>query len=189
MRRARSKLFPLLALCIATGFWLAGATTGAFGDEPTPSVNEVEADKEQIKIVQSEVRTLALIIYEGETDEIIEALTKLTHPKVIALSGGPAGFKKVLEDAVAQLRSTEIEFESFAFSEPPTFLATDENEYVIVPMQQVLSINDKRVESNTYQFGHRPKGTEQWKYMDGSSARREIVLQFFPDFPQDYEFP
>ncbi|MCK4860081.1 MAG: hypothetical protein KAS87_05950 [Candidatus Omnitrophica bacterium] len=139
----------------------------------------------EIRRVQSDAKRVIMAAYNFDKESTLE----LTHPIVIELIGGRESMEQFLDIYYQQLRSSNIKLLEFNFPNPPIFLESMKHEFVIIPTQSKVSVNDKIVESLNYQLGVRNIGNEKWHYIDGSQLNKKILLQWFPDFPADVELP
>ncbi len=101
--------------------------------------------------------------------------------------GGETTAKSALKTLLSQFQSHNMKLESIAFPDPPVFLETDDNRFVILRTKNIISVNEHRIESLQFQFGVQRKGTATWKYVDGSELDNQKVRSLFPDFPPDYK--
>jgi hypothetical protein len=109
-------------------------------------------------------------------------------------AGGQRQIEQVQADVLEQtliktVVSHHMTIEDLKSPANPTFARGTHNEFVIVPTKTVLSVDGKRAESLNYQFGAKPTGSADWKYIEGSRVNRGNVFIRFPDFPKDVQFP
>ncbi len=141
--------------------------------------------KKEIEKVQSDVRRIVHAGYEGDIETILE----LTHAKVIEGLGGQAKARETLTGVMQKLATVGLKLEELTFPEDPIFLRGTQHDFVIVPTKSIILSRGKRGESLNYQFGARRVSQSAWTYLEGSRINRETVGTFFPDFPNDYQFP
>lgn len=139
----------------------------------------------EAKQVQEDVVNITQATFEGNVDTVIN----YTHPQIISMLGGMAQARSVLEDSFSEFQSLGMKMESLVFPEAPTFIESSTNDFVIVPTTTIILSEGYRIESSSYQFGIKQKGTKDWKYIEGSRINQQNVQLLFPDFPSDYEFP
>lgn len=135
--------------------------------------------------VQQDVRALNDALYGGGVDTII----RYTHPNVIAMLGGTQSARKMVQEAVAFIKSTGLRVESLTFPKPPDFLEAGGRRFAVVPTLSILSANGERLESLNFQLGILEPNSTDWTYVEGSRLTKENVQVLFPGFPADYQFP
>ncbi|PQO41660.1 hypothetical protein [Blastopirellula marina] len=163
---------------------LLGLMVSAYAGRPVVA-EDSKADWKDTDQVQKDVREMITATYGGEPEELL----KFTHPKVVALMGGPEQTKKTLKLILGKFKEMGMKLDEFKFSADPIFLETEQSHFVIVPTNSIMSMGGKKVESQNYQFGQKSKSDKTWKYIEGSRLNQDNVRQFFPDFPKDFEFP
>jgi len=156
---------------------ISGSSSAA-ADEPFDEQVNTE-------IVQEDVRTLLEASYSGDVKTVLH----YSHPAIIDMMGGAAKAEVLVTEILSKAQEVGLQSESLTFPETPTFLETDQHHFAIVPTLSIMSANGQRVESLNFQFGIKDKGSESWKYMEGSRVESHNLLRFFPDFPADYTFP
>lgn len=135
--------------------------------------------------VQRDVRALVEALHRGDLDTVV----RYTHPRVIAMQGGPTATRKVIEDVVLKLKGAGMRVESLTFPGPPEFLEGGGRRFAVVPTLSILAANGQRFESLNFQLGVLEPGSSDWVYVEGSRLTTQNVQALFPGFPATYEFP
>lgn len=135
--------------------------------------------------VRAEVKRIATAVIHEDSASILS----LTHPKAIEASGGRAALEAALPQFFAQLRQLNARLLNFEIPADPVFHKGADREFVLVPTRIVMRLSGKKVDSLGFQLGVRARGDPQFRYIDGSKLSREIVLEWFPDFPKEVELP
>lgn len=150
------------------------------GEGETPEIAGVS----DAATVRSEVTDMKNAIYQFDA----EAALKYMHPKIVATMGDDETAKAVMEATCAKLKAAGMKLETLSVGDP-VFLETEEIAFAIVPTEIVLEVKGARFEVLNYHLGIRENGKAEWKYIDGSHLNQQLVQEFFPDFPSDYELP
>jgi hypothetical protein len=164
------RFFFLLATILVVGIGCSRQTT--------------ENEKET-KVVQADVRRMLSALFTNNIDTVLAH----THPKIIASLGGVTAAKAALQPGLAQIQSSQMSLVSLTFPQAPSFIATAERKYVVVPTLSTIAAKGQRTESFNFQFGIKEKTGTNWTYIEGSRINPQILGAFFPDFPSDYKFP
>ncbi|MBC8049225.1 MAG: hypothetical protein H7X92_03630 [Chitinophagales bacterium] len=136
--------------------------------------------------VKRDVEATARALYAGDIDTVI----KMTHPRVLELSGGEAAMRSGVQQAVAKMQQSGMKIESFQFPKPPEFFAGGAFEFAVVHTLTVISTsNGQRAESLNFQLGVRDKGSKLWKFVEGSRMNAQNARMLFFGFPADFKFP
>ncbi|MDZ4789786.1 MAG: hypothetical protein SGJ17_01015 [Hyphomicrobiales bacterium] len=136
--------------------------------------------------VKQDVEATARALYAGDIDKVI----KMTHPRVLELSGGEAAMRSGVQQAVAKMHQSGMKIESFQFPKPPEFFAGGAFEFAVVHTLTVISTaNGQRADSLNFQLGVRDKGSKLWIFVEGSRLTAESAQKLFIGFPADFKFP
>jgi hypothetical protein len=131
--------------------------------------------------VQADVRACIESAIAGNLDDTLA----LMHPILVAAGGGPEEFRKVMASYREQLAGASLV--EVRFPSPPKFLAGSKNEFVIVPVRQVLDLNGKHIETPSVYLGARWAAEAKWHYIDATLLNRQQVKALFPDLPDDVD--
>lgn len=142
-------------------------------------------DTHDVAVVQEDVRRIGDALYKGNVERVVD----YTYPPIIRMLGGPEKLEAQLKEVVARTQELGMRIESFTFPEDPTFLTTDRHHFAIVPTLTIMNARGQRVESLNFQFGIRERGSEDWKYLEGSRVNSRLLNALFRDFPSDFKFP
>lgn len=168
--------------------FLSFLVLGCEGATPTaePGAHLAE-DKswQDADLVQQHVRSLVDATGSGDVEKLVE----FTHPKVIALMGGPVAAEKELAELLKLFDELGLEFEELSFPSPPEFHAHGEDQFVFVHTNSIMNIDGQRTRSINYQLGHRVGSAAPWKYIEGSQVNSSNIKEFFPNFPADVNLP
>lgn len=176
-------VFVVLALAAGCG---SDASETEPGAEPSQGQSAATAGGSlDGSAVQGDVRKMIAAVYDAEVDVVLG----YTHPRIIEMMGGESRAQTTLKIAFASIQSTGMTLESLTFPTAPALVQSDVNQFVIVPTLSIVAAKDQRVESLNYQFGVRPVGETEWKYLEGSRVNKKFLGTFFPDFPTSYELP
>lgn len=166
---------PRQSLTMSAGVLFLVFSSTAYADEEL-----TEAER-----VQQDVMRISDAVYGSDVDTVIE----YTHPEIVEMLGGEDEARTALTEVLSQLAELNMTVESLTFPSDPVFLEGTESRFVIVPTLTIIAVNGRKAESLNYQIGILDTEATGWKYVEGSRINSENVQQFFPGFPEDYEFP
>ena len=137
--------------------------------------------------MQDAVQAQIMKIYEATSKQDIDTVLSYTHDSVIDLMGGKKQAKALIVQAFAAIES--VKMEKPTFPEKVTYLKSEENEFVVVPVIMEMTVEGKRMEITSYQVGARKIGSSDWKYIGGDQLKGGGIHGFIPDFPKDHKLP
>lgn len=101
------------------------------------------------------------------------------------------GREKAIEAAkavIGQMKEQGITVISWNAKKPYIYLAGNSHKYVIVPYEMESTDSRKTLKQTGYQLGIKTPNSG-WQFVSGDQLSPEILAQFFPDFPKDFELP
>jgi hypothetical protein len=131
--------------------------------------------------VQADVKACIESAMAGDVNRTLA----LMHPRLVAVGGGEGEFRKVMESYRQQLAGATLM--EVRFPSVPKFVAGSKNEFVIVPVRQVLDLNGKHIETPSVYLGARLAAEAKWHYIDATLLNRQQVKALFPDLPDDVD--
>jgi hypothetical protein len=117
-----------------------------------------------------------------------EKFADLSHPKVIAGSGGR---KKMIETTAAEMKAMKAggtEFKAAKMGDASEPVAAGETLYVCVPFTLEIANANGLVGVKSALLGVSADGGKTWLFVD-AFAGRESLKKSFPDLPEKLEFP
>ncbi len=141
------------------------------------------------KRVQDDVRTMIKAVNERNVDVALG----YTWPEALKKLGGVERIKEGLKVAYTEFDKLYLKFTDVTFPKDPKFFKMGKRFFVIVYADTVLSMKRDqqpiKMLSSSFFFGIRNSEKEDWKYLDGVKINSRTVRSFFPEFPENYEFP
>lgn len=154
------------------------------GSAPTGEGTPAEGWKNAER-VKDDARKVVDATFTGD----IDMLVRLSHSKAIEQLGGEKEARQTYAFMVGVLKKTNAKKVDFTFTKEPQFLESESSHFVVLPTRLVISIGGSKAENKAYYFGQKSKAESEWKYLDSEEIHEENVQEFFPDFPEDFQFP
>lgn len=162
----RCQIAILIAICSVAG-------CGAKSPPPDPDA------------IHEDIRKIITAVGNNDAKTVVS----FSHPKLVTALGGEQAAVTRLTAELEKFTASGFKFESVEFPEPPRFVESEENEFVIVRTRMMAVVGKQRVEGFGFQLGARTKGEVAWKYVDGAKLAGPALKMFFPDFPANEKLP
>lgn len=174
----RSAMVSLLVAGLLSCTATLEETANAERSSPIPLISKLE-----VELIHTEVRQRETALFAGDYEAHLES----AHPVLFAIGGGRASVAQKLKSGRSEFSGMILK--RITFPLPPKFMRGVHNEFAIVPVTSIVSINGDLVEASAFQLGVRRIGNSEWKYLDGSRMDKGGLAQLFPDFPSESELP
>lgn len=160
--------FPLLIVAVA-----------AFSATATAQVSK------KAEMVRQKAQQSCDAMVNGE----VEAMVRLTHPKVVELMGGQEKMAAVVRKGMAEMSRDGTKILSARPEAPAEFVRMGTEEVAVVPFTLVMKVPKATLTQKSFLLGISSGRGKSWTFIDGAGLDDDTIKKVLPDFPSQVKLP
>jgi len=146
-----------------------------------------EITNKDIEQIHKDINNMYTAFETGDASLLLAS----AHSSIYKITGGKSNYESLVVSSVEEIMEQGIIFHEAKLGKPTKLYLSGEEEICFVPRVSIMEYKGQKMKSTGFLIAIRSKGSNDWKYLDGSGLRRDqgLLWKLLPELSKDVELP